>query len=213
MLAVSINSQCARSNEHMPVQTGEHVAEMRLRSKSSSPCRVTSETWRGPRPSPLRPRSQAPACRRPTAGSRPLRERRSCRAGSRIDLAETSHRVSDHEFGADATRWPYPRERPHRQSASCTRWDGTHQACHGHPRGRREHDFASRRSLATALEPLEEDVIVDLSRCTFIETMVIGVIIGKAVALGKRGFRLELIVPPTAAFVGVPWNSSASAPS
>jgi anti-anti-sigma regulatory factor len=64
-----------------------------------------------------------------------------------------------------------------------------------------EHDFASRRILATALEPLEEDVIVDLSRCTFIETMVIGVIIGKAVALGKGGFRLELIVPPTAAFV------------
>jgi hypothetical protein len=31
--------------------------------------------------------------------------------------------------------------------------------------------------------------------------MVIGVIIGKALALGKDGFHLELIVPPTAAFV------------
>jgi hypothetical protein len=64
-----------------------------------------------------------------------------------------------------------------------------------------EHDFASRSILAAALAPLEQDVIVDLSRCTFIETMVIGVIIGKALALGKDGFHLELIVPPTAAFV------------
>jgi hypothetical protein len=66
---------------------------------------------------------------------------------------------------------------------------------------RGEHDFASRSILAAALGPLAEDVVVDLSRCTFIETMVIGVIIGKALALGKRGFRLELIVPPTAGFV------------
>ena len=64
-----------------------------------------------------------------------------------------------------------------------------------------EHDFASRSILAAAFEPLQEDVIVDLSRCTFLETMVIGVIIGKAVALGKDGFRVELVVPPTAAFV------------
>ena len=64
-----------------------------------------------------------------------------------------------------------------------------------------EHDFASRSILATALEPLQEDVTVDLSQCTFVETMVVGVIIGKALALRKHGFRLELIVPPTAAFV------------
>lgn len=66
---------------------------------------------------------------------------------------------------------------------------------------RGEHDFASRSILAAALEPLAEDVVVDLSLCTFIETMVIGVIIGKALALGKHGFRLELIAPPTAGFV------------
>jgi anti-anti-sigma regulatory factor len=66
---------------------------------------------------------------------------------------------------------------------------------------RGEHDFASHAILAAALEPLAEDVVVDLTRCTFIETMVIGVIIGKALALGKHGFRLELIVPPSAAFV------------
>jgi DMSO/TMAO reductase YedYZ molybdopterin-dependent catalytic subunit len=64
-----------------------------------------------------------------------------------------------------------------------------------------EHDFASRSILAEALEPLEEDVIVDLSGCTFIETMVVGMIIGKALALRNNGFCLELIVPPTAAFV------------
>jgi hypothetical protein len=63
-----------------------------------------------------------------------------------------------------------------------------------------EHDFASRSILAAALEPLEEDTVVDLSRCTFIETTVVGVIIGKALALRKDGFCLELIVPPTAAF-------------
>jgi anti-anti-sigma regulatory factor len=64
-----------------------------------------------------------------------------------------------------------------------------------------EHDFASRSILAAALEPLEEDVIVDLSSCTFIETMVIGVILAKALALDKDGFRVELIAPPSATFV------------
>jgi anti-anti-sigma regulatory factor len=64
-----------------------------------------------------------------------------------------------------------------------------------------EHDFASRSMLVAALEPLEGHVVVDLAACTFIETSVIGAIIGKGLALGKAGYRLEVVVPPTDGFV------------
>jgi anti-anti-sigma regulatory factor len=64
-----------------------------------------------------------------------------------------------------------------------------------------EHDFASRALLASALEPLQGHVVVDLAACTFIDTSVIGAIIGKALALGKVGQRLEVVVPPTGGFV------------
>jgi anti-anti-sigma regulatory factor len=64
-----------------------------------------------------------------------------------------------------------------------------------------EHDFASRSLLAGALEPLEGHVVVDLAACTFIETSLIGTIIGKAVALAKAGQQLEVVVPPTGGFV------------
>jgi anti-anti-sigma regulatory factor len=63
-----------------------------------------------------------------------------------------------------------------------------------------EHDYASRAMLARALEPVDGHVIVDLSSCAFIDTTAIGAIIGKALALGKAGHRLELVVPPTAPF-------------
>jgi anti-anti-sigma regulatory factor len=61
-----------------------------------------------------------------------------------------------------------------------------------------EHDYASRGMLEAALEPLDGYVVVDLTNCTFIDTAVIGPILGKALAFGKTGHRFELVVPPTA---------------
>jgi hypothetical protein len=59
-----------------------------------------------------------------------------------------------------------------------------------------EHDFTSRGLLWAALEPLNGDVVVDLTRCTFIDISVIGAILGKALDLGKDGYRLELVCLP-----------------
>jgi anti-anti-sigma regulatory factor len=63
-----------------------------------------------------------------------------------------------------------------------------------------EHDYASREILAATLEGVDGHVVVDLTRCTFIDTAVIGALVGKALALGKRGYRLELVVPRSAPF-------------
>jgi anti-anti-sigma regulatory factor len=60
-----------------------------------------------------------------------------------------------------------------------------------------EHDYASRGMLEAALEPLDGHVVVDLTSSTFIDTAVIGAILGKALALGKTGHRAKLVVPPT----------------
>jgi anti-anti-sigma regulatory factor len=62
------------------------------------------------------------------------------------------------------------------------------------------HDYGSRAMLVRALESVDGHVIVDLSSCTFIDTTVIGAIIGKALALDRVGHRLELVMPPTAPF-------------
>lgn len=58
-----------------------------------------------------------------------------------------------------------------------------------------EHDFRSRGILTNALAPLEGHVVVDLTRCTYLDSAVIGAILGKALALGKAGYRLEVVVP------------------
>jgi anti-anti-sigma regulatory factor len=58
-----------------------------------------------------------------------------------------------------------------------------------------EHDFGSRAILASALAPLEGHVVIDLTPCTYLDSAVIGAILGKALALGKAGYRLELVVP------------------
>jgi hypothetical protein len=63
-----------------------------------------------------------------------------------------------------------------------------------------EHDYAARGVLASTLEKCHGHVIVDLARCTFLDTAVIGALIGKALELGKQGDRLELIVPRSAPF-------------
>jgi hypothetical protein len=63
-----------------------------------------------------------------------------------------------------------------------------------------DHDFASRAIVVTALEPLDGNLLVDLSRCSYIDMFVMSAIIGKGLALEKAGHRLELVVPPTATF-------------
>jgi anti-anti-sigma regulatory factor len=63
-----------------------------------------------------------------------------------------------------------------------------------------EHDYGSRGTLVAALEPVNGHVVVDLTTCTRIDTSLIGALIGKALALGKQGYRLELVVPRTAPF-------------
>jgi anti-anti-sigma regulatory factor len=61
-----------------------------------------------------------------------------------------------------------------------------------------EHDYASRGLLSAALEPLNGHVVIDLTSCAFLDSALIGAILGKALALGKAGHRLELVIPPSA---------------
>jgi hypothetical protein len=68
----------------------------------------------------------------------------------------------------------------------------------------RKQDYASRGGLVAALEHLDGHVILDLSS-TFVDDSLIGAIRSKAQALGKAGYRLELVVPRTAPFARV-WD-------
>jgi hypothetical protein len=58
-----------------------------------------------------------------------------------------------------------------------------------------DHDYPSRAILLETLAPLEGHTVIDLTDCTYIDPSVIAGIIGKALALGKDGYRLELVVP------------------
>jgi anti-anti-sigma factor len=60
-----------------------------------------------------------------------------------------------------------------------------------------EHDLATAEAIRVALAPLLGHVLVDLCDCDFIDSTVISALIVKARELGREGFRLELIVPPT----------------
>jgi anti-sigma B factor antagonist len=60
---------------------------------------------------------------------------------------------------------------------------------------RGEHDLATRDAIGAALEPLEGDVLVDLTECTFIDSSVIGALLACAQRLRGAGHRLELVVP------------------
>jgi anti-sigma B factor antagonist len=59
-----------------------------------------------------------------------------------------------------------------------------------------EHDLASSDMLRAALAPLLGDLVVDLSACTFMDSTVIGVLLGKCYDLRDEGRRLELVLPP-----------------
>jgi anti-anti-sigma factor len=47
------------------------------------------------------------------------------------------------------------------------------------------------------LAPLRGDVLLNLSQCEFIDSTVIGLVIGKARALLREGCYLELLVAPS----------------
>jgi hypothetical protein len=63
-----------------------------------------------------------------------------------------------------------------------------------------EHDYASRAILASTVEEFEGHVIVDLTSCTLLHSAVICALLRKALALGEKGYRLELVVPRSAPF-------------
>jgi anti-anti-sigma factor len=58
------------------------------------------------------------------------------------------------------------------------------------------HDLTTSGDLKRALAPLRGDVLLDLSDCEFIDSTVIGLMIGKARALRREGSYLELLVEP-----------------
>jgi anti-anti-sigma regulatory factor len=60
-----------------------------------------------------------------------------------------------------------------------------------------EHDFGCRGLVVEALDPVRNDVLVDLSWCTFVDSSIIASILAKHAALVHDGHRLEVILPPT----------------
>jgi anti-sigma B factor antagonist len=60
-----------------------------------------------------------------------------------------------------------------------------------------EHDMATSSEIAAALSSVTGDVLVDLSKCEFIDSTVIGVLLKKAQELKRAGSRIDLVVPPT----------------
>ena len=59
-----------------------------------------------------------------------------------------------------------------------------------------EHDLASSDELRATLAPIDGDVVIDLTPCEFIDSSVIGVLIGKSSDLARDDHRLDLVVPP-----------------
>jgi anti-anti-sigma regulatory factor len=57
------------------------------------------------------------------------------------------------------------------------------------------HDVHSSAKLISALDELDGHLIVDLTRCAVLDAAAMRAILGKALELGRRGCRLELIVP------------------
>lgn len=60
---------------------------------------------------------------------------------------------------------------------------------------RGEHDVATTSELDQVLASIEGDILVDLTACSFIDSSVIGVLIGAVRALARDGHRLELVIP------------------
>ncbi len=61
---------------------------------------------------------------------------------------------------------------------------------------RGEHDFATIDAIERAVTQADENVLLDLSACEFIDSTVIGAILTCIRELAHRGSRLELVAPP-----------------
>jgi anti-anti-sigma factor len=61
---------------------------------------------------------------------------------------------------------------------------------------RGEHDLGTAEAIRVSLAPLFGDVLVDFGDCDFIDSSVIGTLMGKARELEREGHRLEVVVPP-----------------
>ena len=61
---------------------------------------------------------------------------------------------------------------------------------------RGSHDLNTSAGLKAALAPLDGDLLLNLAECDFIDSTVIGLLVGKARALKRNGQYLELIVAP-----------------
>lgn len=59
-----------------------------------------------------------------------------------------------------------------------------------------EHDLASAVEVQDALEMIHGNVLVDLTRCSFVDSTIIGVLIVDQKSRLCEGHRLELLVPP-----------------
>ena len=59
-----------------------------------------------------------------------------------------------------------------------------------------EHDLATSEELLQTLEPLDGNVLVDLTACEFIDSTVIAVLLASASARTRDRQRLELVFPP-----------------
>jgi anti-anti-sigma factor len=59
-----------------------------------------------------------------------------------------------------------------------------------------EHDLATSPEIGLALAPIRGDLLIDLSRCEFIDSTVIAALLEKFEDLRREGHRLELLVPP-----------------
>jgi anti-anti-sigma factor len=57
-----------------------------------------------------------------------------------------------------------------------------------------EHDLASNAELEAVLAPIDGNLLIDLSRCEFIDSTVIGALIRKSEDLAREGHRLDLVV-------------------
>jgi anti-anti-sigma factor len=59
-----------------------------------------------------------------------------------------------------------------------------------------EHDLGTAEAVRVALAPLFGATLVDLTRCTFIDSTVVTMLVRKSQALAQDGHRLELDAPP-----------------
>jgi anti-anti-sigma factor len=58
-----------------------------------------------------------------------------------------------------------------------------------------EHDIATGLTISEALAAIHGNVLLDLSRCTFIDSTVIGLLLRDAHKRTRDGHALELVVP------------------